>query len=55
LTWPQLTSALAAALGAGGCRGWSIAIYDPDQDPQGGDARRIVQLARDLAGQLPAG
>jgi arginase len=55
LTWPQLTAALAAALGAGGCRGWSISIYDPDQDPQGDDARRIVQLVRDLAPHLPAG
>jgi hypothetical protein len=50
-----LTAALAAALGAGGCRGWSISIYDPDQDPQGDDARRIVQLVRDLAPHLPAG
>ena len=35
LTWPQLTLALTAALDVGGCQGWSVSIYDPDQDPQG--------------------
>jgi arginase len=54
LTWPELGEALTAALAVGGCRGWSIAIYDPDQDPGGGDARRIVQLVRALAPLLPA-
>ena len=53
LTWPQLTSALTAALGADGCRGLSVSIYDPDQDPDGSDARRIVQLVRELAPYLP--
>jgi arginase len=53
LTWPQLTSALAGALGVGGCRGLSVSIYDPDQDPDGSDARRIVQLIRELAPLLP--
>jgi arginase len=53
LTWPALTGALTAALAVGGCRGWSIAIYDPDQDPRGADARRIVQLVRELAPLLP--
>jgi hypothetical protein len=32
-----------------GCHGWSISIYDPDQDHGSGDARRIVQLARAVA------
>ena len=53
LTWPQLTSALTAALGVDGCRGLSVTIYDPDQDPDGSDARRIVQLIRELAPFLP--
>ena len=44
---------LRAALAVGGCRGSSIAIYDPDQDPGGGDARRIVQLVRDLQFEAP--
>ena len=55
LTWPQLTLALTAALDVGGCRGWSIAIYDPDQDPHGEDARRIVQFVREVAPHLPRG
>jgi arginase len=55
LTWPQLTEALVAALRVGGCRGCSVAIYDPDQDPDGGDARRIVQLVREIASHFPAG
>jgi arginase len=53
LTWPQLTSALTAALAVGGCRGLSVSIYDPDQDPDGSDARRIVRLIGELAPSLP--
>jgi arginase len=53
LTWHELTEILTAALTQGGCRGWSVAIYDPDQDPDGRDARRIVQLVRDTAPHLP--
>lgn len=49
LTWDELTVTLTAALSIGGCRGWSISMYDPDQDPGGDDARRIVQLVRELA------
>lgn len=52
LTWTQLTAVLRVALAVGACRGWSIAIYDPDQDPDGSDARRIVQLVRDVAPHL---
>jgi arginase len=52
LTWPQLTEALKAALAVAGCRGWSIAIYDPEQDPDGRDARRIVELVRELSPHL---
>ena len=52
LTWQQLTSALTAALGVDGCRGLSVSIYDPDQDPDGSDARRIVQLIGKLAPYL---
>ena len=53
LTWQQLTLAMTAALDVGGCRGWSIAIYDPDQDPHGKDALRIVQFVREVAPHLP--
>ena len=52
LGWAELTSALTAALEQGGCVGLSLAIYDPDQDPSGRDARRIVDLVRDLSARF---
>jgi arginase len=42
LTWEQLTETTRTALGAEGCRGWSIGVYNPDLDPDNEDARRIV-------------
>jgi arginase len=53
LTWSQLTEAVVSALEAGGCRGWSITIYDPDQDPDGSEARRIVRFVAEVAPALP--
>jgi arginase len=53
LDWAQLTELTAAAFACGGCAGWSIAIYDPEQDPDGTEARRIVQYVADVAGSLP--
>ena len=53
LTWAGLTDLLTSAVGAGGCLGWSLAIYDPDQDPAGDGARRIVDLVGDVAAALP--
>jgi arginase len=50
LDWAQLTELTAAALACGGCAGWSIAIYDPEQDPDGREARRIVRYVADVAG-----
>ncbi len=52
LTWEQLTELLVAAAGEDGCRGLSLVIYDPDQDPSGADARRIVGLVTLLAPHL---
>jgi arginase len=46
----QLTELTAAALACSGCAGWSIAIYDPEQDPDGTEARRIVRYVADVAG-----
>lgn len=53
LTWQELTEVIQTALSAGGCRGWSIAIYNPDLDPDGSQAQRIVQLVTDVAPHLP--
>jgi arginase family enzyme len=52
LTWQALTDLLTAAVGEGGCIGWSLAIYDPDQDPSRSDAARIVQLVADVTDAL---
>ena len=49
LTWRQLTDLLIAAVETGSCLGWSLAIYDPDQDPNRAGARRIVELAGQVA------
>ena len=57
LTWTQLTQLTSAALQTGGCRGWSIGVYNADLDPDGRDARRVVaylaEVAKSAAAQLP--
>jgi arginase len=52
LTWAQLTELIAAALRVGGCRGWSVVIYNPEKDPDGREARRIVRFVADVASRL---
>jgi arginase len=49
LTWRQLTDLLIAAVETGGCLGWSLAIYDPDQDPDRTCARQIAELVGQIA------
>lgn len=53
LTWERLTRVLTTAVGVGGVVGWSVTIYDPQQDPGGDDARRIVRLVSDVVAALP--
>lgn len=53
LRWPQLTDLVATALRSGGALGWSLAIYDPDQDPDGHEARRIVEFVRTGVASMP--
>jgi arginase len=57
LTWTQLTQVTATALQAGGCRGWSIGVYNADLDPDGRDAQQVVaflaEVARSAAAQRP--
>jgi arginase len=53
LTWEQLTEVVRAALRAGGCRGMSVVIYNPDLDPDRRLARRIVQFVAEIAPDLP--
>ena len=49
LTVTQLTNLLRAAVDEGGCIGLSVAIYDPDQDPDGKDASRVIDLVATVA------
>ena len=51
LTWAQLTELLSARNRRGGCS-VSVAIYDPDQDPDRGGARYVVELLRAVAPKL---
>ena len=53
LTWEQLTRVLTTAVAAGGCLGWSLAIYDPDQDPDRASAARILALVGSVISALP--
>jgi arginase len=58
LTWAQLTQVTRTALQAGGCRGWSIGVYNADLDPDGRDAQRVVSYLAEVAtsaGAQPAG
>ncbi len=57
LTWAQLAQVTTTALQAGGCRGWSIGVYNADLDPDGRDAQGVVaylaEVATGAAAQLP--
>jgi arginase len=54
LTWAELTTVTRTALEADGCRGWSIGVYNPDLDPEGRDAQRIVAYLADVTGHSGA-
>ena len=48
LTWNELTVVTTTAIGDQGCVGLSVVIYDPDEDDELRDARRIVQFIGDV-------
>lgn len=50
LTWDELAVVTKTALGTPGCRGWSVAVYNADLDPEGRDASRIVAYLAEVAG-----
>jgi arginase len=52
LSWRQLGEMTEAALAVPGCAGWTVAIYNPDLDPDGGQAARIVDYVVGAAAQL---
>jgi arginase len=55
LTWAQLTHMTTIALQTGGCRGWSLGVYNPDLDPDGRDARRVVAYLDEVIKHAGAG
>lgn len=51
LTWKELTAVTRIALQTHGCRGWSIGVYNPDLDPEGREAERIVAYVAEAMDQ----
>jgi arginase len=47
LSWAELGALTASALRAGGIRGWSLGVYNPDLDPQHRAAGQIVNFVAD--------
>ncbi len=52
LSWAELAAVAAAALHAGGARGWSLGVYNPDLDPERHAAQRIVRFIADITSGL---
>jgi len=52
LTWAELAAVVSAALRAGGCRGWSLGVYNPDLDPDLRAARQVVRFLAGVIGDL---
>ena len=50
LSWAELAAVVSSALRAGGCRGWSIGVYNPDLDPQRRSARQVVTFLTEVIG-----
>jgi arginase len=48
LTWAELGAVVTSAWQAGGCRGWSLGVYNPDLDPAATNAKRIVTFMEDV-------
>jgi arginase len=49
-----LAEVAGTVLSTGRCAGLSLVIYDPDQDPDAADARRIVAFLTDVMRRSPA-
>ena len=49
LSWEQLTAITKTLLQNGACRSWSLGVYNPDLDPDGHDARRIVRYLAEVS------
>jgi arginase len=52
LSWEQLDQLSALAMAAEGLIGWDVTIYNPDLDPDGSQARRIVEYLLNATAHL---
>jgi arginase len=48
LSWAELAAIASSALSVGGCRGWSLGVYNPDLDPQRRSARQVVTFLAEV-------
>jgi len=48
LSWRELTAVVSSALRAGGCRGWSVGVYNPDLDPGLRAAAQVVNFLAEV-------
>jgi arginase len=51
LSWAEHNAVVSSALRAGGCRGWSVGVYNPDLDPERRAARQIVKFLAQALGR----
>ena len=50
LSWAELTTVVSSALRVGGCRGWSLGVYNTDLDPDRHAAQQIVNFLAQVNG-----
>jgi arginase len=50
LSWAELAAVVSSALRTGGCRGWSLGVYNPDIDPDLRSAKQIVTFLAETLG-----
>jgi arginase len=50
LSWAELTAVVSSALRVGGCRGWSVGVYNPDLDPGRRAAEQVVSFLAEVIG-----
>ena len=51
LSWAELAALAGSALQVGGVRGWSVAVYNADLDPERRAAERIVKFIADITSE----
>jgi arginase len=51
LSWAELAAIVTSALQVGGARGWSVAVYNADLDPERRAAARIVRFIADITSE----